>query len=213
MREPEELSTCPICERSDGTRRMKRLYGMLVCRRCWGWFANRREIAYVIDYACYLILFLLLPLLLLPVELLGDAFMFVNLFVILPLLFACKDGFSGQSPGKWLLGVRVVDNDTLEPIGFKQSLKRNLILIIPLAWLLIEFQLLKGDRSGDKWANTRVILKKYAHRAPFDIRGILCTNCGYNLTGNVSGRCPECGRAIPAAPRAVPLAVPVGPRL
>jgi hypothetical protein len=24
----------------------------------------------------------------------------------------------------------------------------------------------------------------------------LCTGCGYNLTGNVSGRCPECGTAI-----------------
>lgn len=23
----------------------------------------------------------------------------------------------------------------------------------------------------------------------------LCPQCGYNLTGNVSGRCPECGRA------------------
>jgi predicted amidophosphoribosyltransferase len=23
-----------------------------------------------------------------------------------------------------------------------------------------------------------------------------CQNCGYNLTGNVSGRCPECGQAI-----------------
>ena len=23
-----------------------------------------------------------------------------------------------------------------------------------------------------------------------------CTKCGYNLTGNVSGRCPECGAAI-----------------
>jgi hypothetical protein len=23
----------------------------------------------------------------------------------------------------------------------------------------------------------------------------LCVNCGYNLTGNVSGRCPECGDA------------------
>jgi hypothetical protein len=22
-----------------------------------------------------------------------------------------------------------------------------------------------------------------------------CQNCGYNLTGNVSGRCPECGKA------------------
>lgn len=24
----------------------------------------------------------------------------------------------------------------------------------------------------------------------------LCSGCGYNLTGNVSGYCPECGRAI-----------------
>jgi hypothetical protein len=23
-----------------------------------------------------------------------------------------------------------------------------------------------------------------------------CVNCGYNLTGNVSGRCPECGTPI-----------------
>ena len=26
----------------------------------------------------------------------------------------------------------------------------------------------------------------------------LCTGCGYNLTGNVSGYCPECGRVIDA---------------
>lgn len=25
-----------------------------------------------------------------------------------------------------------------------------------------------------------------------------CHNCGYNLTGNVSGRCPECGADVPA---------------
>jgi len=24
-----------------------------------------------------------------------------------------------------------------------------------------------------------------------------CTKCGYDLTGNVSGRCPECGEPIP----------------
>lgn len=24
-----------------------------------------------------------------------------------------------------------------------------------------------------------------------------CRSCGYNLTGNVSGRCPECGQEIP----------------
>jgi hypothetical protein len=26
----------------------------------------------------------------------------------------------------------------------------------------------------------------------------LCVSCGYDLTGNVSGRCPECGERVPA---------------
>jgi hypothetical protein len=26
---------------------------------------------------------------------------------------------------------------------------------------------------------------------------MLCRGCGYDLTGNVSGRCPECGRDVP----------------
>jgi hypothetical protein len=26
----------------------------------------------------------------------------------------------------------------------------------------------------------------------------LCNECGYNLTGNVSGHCPECGAVVPA---------------
>ena len=31
-----------------------------------------------------------------------------------------------------------------------------------------------------------------------------CAACGYNLTGNVSGRCPECGRPISRGVRPVP---------
>ena len=48
------------------------------------------------------------------------------------------------------------------------------------------------------FAGTMVVWRKHAHRLPFDPRGILCMECGYNLTGNVSGRCPECGTMIPA---------------
>ncbi len=31
-----------------------------------------------------------------------------------------------------------------------------------------------------------------------------CQNCGYNLTGNVSGKCPECGQLIPSNSHALP---------
>jgi hypothetical protein len=31
-----------------------------------------------------------------------------------------------------------------------------------------------------------------------------CQACGYNLAGNVSGRCPECGAAVPATPTRPP---------
>src|SRR5262245_43080695 len=33
-----------------------------------------------------------------------------------------------------------------------------------------------------------------------------CAGCGYDLTGNLSGRCPECGREIDLAPCAAPAA-------
>ncbi len=35
-----------------------------------------------------------------------------------------------------------------------------------------------------------------------------CLHCDYNLTGNVSGTCPECGTPIPAIPKARPATDP-----
>lgn len=29
-------------------------------------------------------------------------------------------------------------------------------------------------------------------------KGGLCLHCGYNLAGNVSGKCPECGTPVPS---------------
>ena len=45
-----------------------------------------------------------------------------------------------------------------------------------------------------------VIMFRRDRPAPLSV----CRNCGYNLTGNVSGRCPECGKecSTTAAPRA-----------
>ena len=42
-----------------------------------------------------------------------------------------------------------------------------------------------------------VILMHGSHRHRRRARAGRCVTCGYNLTGNVSGICPECGEAIP----------------
>lgn len=36
------------------------------------------------------------------------------------------------------------------------------------------------------------LIRRRKRKSPADH----CKSCGYNLTGNVSGRCPECGKAL-----------------
>lgn len=207
---------CPICDRVlRKPQKRKLLYGFRVCRKCRDGFANRRQAAYIVDIVLYYLLFYLVALL--PSLIYSFAPMpptpqsagprstsgmtqLTSAFVSLAVLFVfiCKDGLNGRSPGKALFGVRVVDVHTREPIGFGRSFKRNLILVIPyLGPILVVLTMMKGNRLGDGWANTAVIWDKYRYKPPFDPRGIVCTICGYNLTGNVSGRCPECGTLIP----------------
>jgi len=51
--------------------------------------------------------------------------------------------------------------------------------------------------SGSAWMASRPRCRRAARMA-----SNLCVKCGYNLTGNVTGRCPECGadRERPATP-------------
>lgn len=187
---------------------MRKLYDVPVCRKCSNGFASRRQLAYILDWLGFVLLSsvvgfvmgLLFPEIFSPARVttsVEDGAWIIFSWVFMPMVFACKDGFSGYSPGKWLCGVRVVDWDTREEISFGKSFKRNLVLIIPVVPLLVALQLIKGRRSGDMWARTCVVWQQKAHRLPFDPRGVLCTHCGYDLTGNVSGRCPECGKDIP----------------
>jgi uncharacterized RDD family membrane protein YckC len=183
---------------------MKPLYGKPVCAKCRNGFANRRQAAYIVDWFAIhfapVMLFALLPRAapsnpftavggppLVAYDWLTTVFSWA-----LFLLFIAKDGFGGHSPGKALCGVQVVDAKTLEPIRFWASFKRNLVLLVPFGAIVVALTMMGGKRWGDGWAGTRVIWKKYRHRPVFDPRGIYCLNCGYDLTGNVSGRCPEC---------------------
>jgi len=67
-----------------------------------------------------------------------------------------RDGFHGRSPGKRLLGLRLL-TPRGEGCGYGRSLARNLPLIIPL-WNLIEVVLVIAGkpRTGDRLAKTTV---------------------------------------------------------
>jgi len=200
---------CPLCNRRP-VKRGKVLYGTPLCKKCYYGFANRRQIAYLIDSIVWqaMIIFpigFVVGFLMVPASSTSTASDPVELFLtVMPypmfLLFAMKDGFKGKSLGKATCGVMVLDNDTYQPIGFLASLKRNLVLIVPVLPLVIAFLLQKGYRVGDTWANSKVVWAKYrAH--PVFTGQLACTNCHYDLRGCVSEACPECGCPIPQATR------------
>jgi uncharacterized RDD family membrane protein YckC len=196
------LPACPLCQRQEKPGRAKLLYGHPVCRKCYYAFANRRQLAFILDHVGWQILIAILFFGIgVAIALSGGAVTdeigalmnILSWLLFLPFLF--KDGFKGASPGKWLCGVQVLDTQTREPAGFGASFKRNLPLFIPFVPLIVAFQLLKGNRLGDKWANTFVVWKKYANTRVFGASG-KCEKCQYDLSGNTSGICPECGTPL-----------------
>lgn len=211
------LNLCPLCECDINSRASGLLNGIPVCSKCRRAFVLRRLAAYLIDdivwwgFVFFLNVWLEMIGSALDVPYPGDFAMFCYIFVFLPFLFTTKDGLGGISIGKAILGLRVLEWQSRRPIGFKLSIVRNLTLIFPIIPILAAFELARGRRGGDLWADTFVVWEKYQHRKPFDPRGILCTNCGYDLTGNISGRCPECGKDIPRtndAARTTPPGIP-----
>ncbi len=69
--------------------------------------------------------------------------------------------FHGQSIGKRLAKIRVVDNDTYESITnkYEKSIIRNITLLIPVFQFLDALLIFSSDRKrfGDQWAGTIVI--------------------------------------------------------
>lgn len=194
---------CPLCQTAKHMRRTKLLYGTPVCKRCYYRFASRRQLAYIVDAIIWWpITFVLgfgLALVFESASLDPGISAFLSFgfgWVVFPMIFFCKDSFSGHSPGKWVCGVRAVYRDRAEPIGIASSFKRNLPLMIPLMPLVMAFLLQKGHRLGDGWAKSKVVWKRYANHPVFT--GLFaCQRCQLDLTGNTSGVCPECGTPVP----------------
>jgi len=213
---------CPLCR----TRPLaKKIYGHDVCKKCHYAFANRRQIGYLIDALLMTGINLTIGTLLdgilvrtgvtRPIAIVV-AYTFSTIMIS---LFICKDGFGGYSPGKRLMGVQVLDDKTMQPIGFPQSFKRNLFItigVVPFGifvsgvlMLVVAYQDAKGYRFGDGFARTRVVWKKYAHLPVFGGNALVCESCGYDLRGNISGTCPECGTSVSERNRGL-LAMPDG---
>jgi hypothetical protein len=166
---------CPLCgSGNEMGSKAKALYGYWVCRKCYFGFANRRQFAYFVDTMLWLGVsygigtvagIFMRSIGLAQYAINGIAKVFD--YLIFP-LFAMKDGlFNGASPGKALMGLQSLDQSSGQPAGWMQSLKRNLVLIIPVVPIIIAFQLCQGYRWGDHWGKTRIIWKKYKDKIPF----------------------------------------------
>ncbi|MFQ5654082.1 MAG: RDD family protein [Planctomycetota bacterium] len=157
-------------------KKPKLLYDRPVCRKCVYALANRRQGAWLIDaLVIYFITFLCAVLFGLVMGMAGrtpdevELSLTVLFYCITIPLFLLKDGFRGRSPGKALLGVRVIDERTGEPAGFLTSIKRNFIVLVPIPFLplALAWQLTKGKRLGDDWAHSRVIWSRHAEHPVF----------------------------------------------
>jgi hypothetical protein len=162
---------CPLCgDTKKMGGRARSLYDHWICRRCSNALANRRQFAWLID---------LLPLWGVMIilgaavgslggwEALGAGSALTAVPWLAYVVWLLKDGFDGHSLGKAALGLQVVDAASGKGAGFGASFRRNLPMMIPLAPLVAAFQMTRGPRVGDGWANTRVIWKKHRGRGPF----------------------------------------------
>lgn len=201
---------CPLCRGTKRMRRPRRLYDARVCGRCHSSFANRRQFAFVVDAFAHGLLFVLATIGLgmgLAVFGVSDQVMLAVTAALLaltyglfPIIFMGKDGFG--SPGRKLFGLTVVHRASGLRVGFWRSVLRNLPLLIPFGPLFIALSMLKGGRLGDDWANTRVVWNRYEHHPLFT--GLpVCAQCTYDLTGNTSGVCPECGTPVAVSTKAI----------
>lgn len=168
---PDRNGPCPLC---GDTKKMgphaRVLYEYWVCRKCNSGMTNRRQFAWLLDVAVLYVVLFVIAFVVGAAGSVARADVSAVIAVLPWLVYAAwllKDGFHGHSVGKAAMGLQVVDIDTGQGAGFGASFKRNLPMLIPFAPLVAAFQMSRGPRLGDGWANTRVVWKKHQGRGPF----------------------------------------------
>jgi hypothetical protein len=75
-----------------------------------------------------------------------------------------RDGAGGHSAGKLVIGLTVIDVTTGRPAGWMDSVRRNMLLMLPganLAAIVLETRTMmrdpQGQRLGDRLAQTQVV--------------------------------------------------------
>ena len=71
--------------------------------------------------------------------------------------------YDGRSVGKKMMGLQVINSQTLTPCKMMESVIRNVSLMIPVFSLVDAIMVFVDKdnlRFGDKWANTMVIERK-----------------------------------------------------
>ena len=205
------LPACAICQKPLGHVLPRTLYGYPVCPEDYQTFMFKRVGARLIDNFLYGIFFAMtfwafffLAAIIVSATTKGEIpdstsdFIVRFWLLLIPLGVLGRtllDGFRGHSPGKAMLGMQVIHEGDGRPAGFFDSFQRNLVLLIPFTPLIILIMLFQGDghRWGDGWARTKVILKDYRHRPPFQSESELRAQTRARITSSISA---------PAAPTA-----------
>ena len=82
------------------------------------------------------------------------------------------------------LSRKILDADLISYVSVGYGLPKNSVLAVLLTCIVILSYLLS------RLLHARIVYRHVLDDAP------RCEGCGYNLTGNRSGRCPECGELI-----------------
>jgi uncharacterized RDD family membrane protein YckC len=85
-------------------------------------------------------------------------------FVIVGAIYLLVRDMRGQSVGKIMFGLTVIDLENGKPATLRASIRRNIMLIVPgvnLAAVVLEFRAIvrdpQGQRLGDRLAQTQVV--------------------------------------------------------
>lgn len=122
----------------------------------------RRILAFYIDLVVVLFVFFLVIMLLVRSGMsMDENFMNLLFSIISFILLSCKDCVLGISPGKWVLGLKVVDAATLKTATIIQCITRNYFCVIwPIEFLFILWGSPKL-RLGDRVAHTKMIKTRW----------------------------------------------------